>query len=124
MQDCISISLQELARYLSSEPDLCDILAICGEVPSATRAQCRQIAYIMAHYGFETIMETGQLSFANRIHRLGENILISLTVFAQNPAALRLDTLQRVRVPIYLSRRTLERKFGSVNAVGGAVGAG
>ena len=124
MQGCISISLQELARYLSSEPDLCDIPAICGDVPSATRAQCRQIAYIMAHYGFETIMETGQLSFSNRIHRLGENILISLTVFAQNPAALRLGTLQRVRVPIYLSRRTLERKFGSVNAVGGAVGAG
>lgn len=123
MQRSISISLHELERYLSSRPDLCDICVICGDVPSATRSQCRQIQYIMARYGFETIMETRRLSFSKRLHRLGENILISLTVFAQNPAALRLDTLQRVRVPIYLSRRILERKFGSLTAVAGAVGA-
>jgi hypothetical protein len=55
------------------------------------------------------------LSVGERIHRFGENILISLTVFAQNAAALRLDTMSRVRVPIYLSRRTLEEKFGSGN---------
>ena len=56
------------------------------------------------------------------MHRLGENILISLMVFAQNARALRLDTLMRVRVPIYLSRRTLEQKFGDVNeAAAGAV---
>lgn len=123
MQNCISISLQELTRYLSSEPGLCDILGVCADVPSATRAQCQQIECIMAYYGFETIMETGRLPLGARIHRLGENILISLTVFAQNPAALRLDTLRRVRVPIYLSRPTLERKFGSVNTVAAAVGA-
>jgi hypothetical protein len=77
----------------------------------------------MAYQGFETIMETESPSLGECIHRLGENILISLTVFAQNPAPLRLDTLLRVRIPIYLSRRTIERKFGSGNAVAGAVGA-
>lgn len=123
VQRNISLSLRELARYLSSRPDLCDISVVCGDVPSATREQCRQIEYIMAHYGFETIMETEQLPFAERLHRLGENILISLTVFAQNPATLRLDTLQRVRVPIYLSRGILERKFGSVSVGVGVAGA-
>ena len=123
MQRSISLSLNELARYLSSRPDLCDISVVCGDVPSATREQCGQIEYIMAYYGFETIMETEQLPFAERLHRLGENILISLTIFAQNPAALRLDTLQRVRVPIYLSRRILERKFGSLNTRAGIAGA-
>ena len=123
MQRSISISLHELARYLSSRPDLCDISVVCGDVPSATRSQRHQIEYIMAHYGFETMMEARPLPFAERVHRLGENILISLTVFAQNPAALRLDTLQRVRVPIYLSRLTLERKFGSVDTVARAEGA-
>lgn len=123
MQRSISLSLQELARYLSSSPDLCDISVICGDVPSATRGQCRQIEYIMAYYGFETVMETEHLPFAERVHRLGENVLISLTVFAQNPAALRLDTLMRVRVPIYMSRRALERKFSAENAAGVAVGA-
>jgi len=115
MQRSISISLRELARYLSSRADLSDVRTICGDVPSATRAQWRQIEYIMGYYGFETVMESKRLPLGERIHRFGENILISLTVFAQNAAALRLDTLMRVRVPIYLSRRTLERKFGGVN---------
>jgi len=123
MQRCISISLHELARYLSSEPDLCDISVVCGDVPSATRGQCQQIEHIMAYYGFETIMDTRRLPLGERVHRLGENILISLTVFAQNPATLRCDTLRRVRVPIYLSRRILECKFGSVTTGVGAVGA-
>lgn len=123
MRRSISTSLHELTRYLSSRADLCDICVICGDVPSATRSQCQQIEYIMAHYGFETIMETRRLPFGERLHRLGENVLISLTVFAQNPAALRLDTLQRVRVPIYLSRRTLEHEFGPTHTAAGAVGA-
>ncbi len=115
MQTGISTSLRELARYLSSRPDLRDISVICGHVPSATRAQWRQIEHIMGYYGFETVMESERLSLHERIHRLGENILISLTIFAQNAAALRLDTLMRVRIPIYLSRRDLERKFGDVD---------
>jgi hypothetical protein len=69
----------------------------------------------MQYFGFEVFNGHEPLSVGERIHRFGENILISLTVFAQNAAALRLDTLSRVRVSIYLSRRTLEEKFGSGN---------
>lgn len=117
IQRSISTSLNELACYLSSTPDLSDISVICGDVPSATREQCSQIEHIMAYYGFETIMEHERLQLRERVQRLGENILISLTVFAQNTAALRLDTLSRVRVPIYLSRRVLERKFGPASTI-------
>jgi len=52
------------------------------------------------------------LPLARRLHRFGENILISLIVLAHNPGALRADTLKRARVPIYLSRRILEKEFG------------
>jgi hypothetical protein len=62
----------------------------------------------MERYGFETIAEHEHLPLGERAHRLGENILISLIVFARNARALRLDTLKRVRVPIYLSRRVLD----------------
>jgi hypothetical protein len=113
MQRAIAISLGELARYLSSRSDLSDVAVICGDVPSATRAQWRQIEHIMGYYGFETVMLPERLSLGGGIRRLGENILISLIVFAQNARALRFDTLLRVRVPIYLSRRTLEQKFGN-----------
>jgi len=45
------------------------------------------------------------------LHRFGENILISLIVLAHNAGALRSDTLARVRVPIFLSRRVLDHEF-------------
>jgi len=114
-QQAMVISLRQLARYLSSQPELRAINVICAHVPSGTKAQSRQVARIMAYFGFEAFPDHGRLSISERIHRFGENILISLIVFAQNAAALRIDTLSRVRVPIYLSRRTLEEKFGSVN---------
>jgi hypothetical protein len=111
MQRAIGCSLHELAGYLAAQPDLADIAAICGHVPSGTRSQSGQIARIMAYYGFETIPETEPLSPTERLHRFGENILISMIVLAHNAAALRSDTLARVRVPIYLSRRVLEHAF-------------
>lgn len=122
MQKGIAISLRELAQFLSSRPDLRDISVICGDVPSGTKAQSRQVAHIMGYYGFETRNEDGHLPIGERVHRFGHNVLISLIVFAQNAAALRIDTLNRVRVPIYLSRRTLERKFGNIKALPGEAG--
>lgn len=109
----IGTSLHELARYLDGRPDLSDVDVICGDVPSGTELQIGQIVRIMAHYGFEAIPEHAPLPVGERLHRLGENILISMMVFARNPHALRPDTLQRVRVPIYLSRRSLRRKFAN-----------
>jgi hypothetical protein len=121
LQKSISVSLRELARYLSSRPDLCDVRVICGDVPSGTKSQSGQVAHIMAYYGFEARGDNDRLALREHVRRFGENILISLTVFAQNPAALRLDTLMRVRVPIYLSRRNLECRFGSESAAAAAV---
>lgn len=111
MQRAIDTSLSELARYLASRPDLGEVAVICADVPSATRRQSGQLARIMAHYGFEAIVVPERLPPRERLHRLGENILISLIVLVHNAGALRPDTLWRVRVPIYLSRRTLEENF-------------
>jgi hypothetical protein len=112
MQRAIAISLRELASFLASRPDLRDVTVVCGDVPSGTRTQSEQVARLMGHYGFETIPEPEHLTLGERLHRFGENILISMIVLAHNAGALRPDTLTRVRVPIYLSRRVLEREFG------------
>jgi hypothetical protein len=111
MQRAIAVSLGELARYLAARPDLADVAVICGDVPSATKSQSGQLARIMAYYGFETIPDPEPLPLGERLRRLGENILISFIVLAHNAGALRPDTLARVRVPIYLSRRVLDREF-------------
>lgn len=113
MQRGMAISLRELAKYLAARPQLADIAAICADVPCGTQAQAHQLSYIMAHYGFETIPEQQPVPLRERLHRFGDNILISLMVLAQNSVALRTDTLRRVRLPIYLSRRGLAGRFGS-----------
>lgn len=115
MQRAMVISLQELARFLAARPDLGDVTVISGQAPSGTRIQRDQLGRIMARYGFEVVAAPEHLTFAERLHRFGENILISLIVFGRNAGALRSDTLARVRLPIYLSRRVLEREFGQVD---------
>jgi YkoP domain len=111
----IAISLAELARYIALRPDLGDVKIVCGDVTSAVREQSGQIAHIMSRYGFESITEAEPEPFHERLHRLGENVLISILVFVQNAGALRSDTFRRIRVPIYLSRQTLEQRFGGAN---------
>jgi hypothetical protein len=115
MQAAIALSLRELARYLAARPDCGDIAVICADVPSATGRQRQQLARIMTHYGFEAMFEAmpkrERLPLRERLHRYGENVLISLIVYAHNAGALRADTLARVRLPIYLSRRILEKRF-------------
>ena len=113
MQRAIGLSLHELSNYLAGRSDLADVAVVCGLVPSGTKSQSGQIARIMAYYGFETIPEPHRLPLHARLHRLGENILISFIVLAHNAGALRPDTLMRVRVPIYLSRRVLESEFSA-----------
>jgi hypothetical protein len=112
LQRAIAISLRELAIFFASRPELADVVVVYGEVPSGTSAQREQVARIMAHYGFEAIVEPEHLSVGERLHRFGENILISMILLAHNPGALHFDTLNRVRVPIHMSRRILESKFG------------
>ena len=118
----IAISLIELARYLRAQSDLADVSVVCGDVASAASEQSRQIAHIMRRYGFEAILVPEPLLLRERLIRLGENILISLILLAQNADALRVDTLRRTRVPIYISRQTLEQKFGRIEPT--ATGAG
>jgi hypothetical protein len=110
----IAISLTELARYLRAQSDLADVNVVCGDVASAVSEQSGQIAHIMRRYGFEAILVPEPLLLRERLIRLGENILISLIVLAQNADALRVDSLRRTRVPIYISRQTLEQKFGNI----------
>ncbi len=120
VQHGIAVSLRELVQYLASRPDLDDVAVICGDVPCGTQSQARQLTHIMTYYGFETIVEDEPAPLGARLHRFGENILISLMVLARNSVALRADTLRRVRVPIYLSRRGLAARFGSAEQTAAA----
>jgi hypothetical protein len=122
MQRSMVLSLRELAAYLSSHPELCDIAAMRGDVPCGTRAQTAQIERIMGRFGFATVAGRVQLSVGDQVRRLGKNILISLIVFVRDATALRVDTLKRVRVPIFISRRALAERFGAIREFSAGIG--
>jgi hypothetical protein len=110
MTHSLDISLRELARYLAAKPDLSDVAVIRADAVATMGRESGQLTRIMARYGFEAIARPEQLPIAERLHRFGENILISMIIFAQNARALR--SLTHGRVPLFLSRRALEHRFG------------
>jgi len=113
MYRALTISFSELARYLATRPDLGDVAAIWAEAPTAaTKLQSEQLLRIMTRYGFEEVAPA-ENSTVEHLHRFGQNILISLMVFAQNTSALRFESFGRLRVQLYTSRRAFEARFGA-----------
>jgi hypothetical protein len=109
----LEISLAELAAFLDDRPDLADIAAIGANVMFGSALQAQAVAQLAARYGFVRAVDAApSRSIAQKLHLLGENILIAMLVMAHNPAALRADNLRRERVRIYLHRTELMRRFG------------
>ncbi len=106
------LSLRELAHHLTQRSELDDVRAFRVILSLGVASQRHQLLRIMGRYGFEMIAMREASSLAQRVHRLGENILISMMVLARNPMALRRDSLWRERVAVYLSRRSLEGRYG------------
>lgn len=112
MNECLHASLCELAAYLSAAPELEGVDVIRANMGFGTTAQTQQLVRISSWYGFEPILDPRRLSRGQRLHRFGENVLISLMVLARNGVALRRDTLARSRVQVFLSRRALIERYG------------
>lgn len=112
MNECLHKSLCELAAHLSATRELEDVDIIRANMGFGTKAQTLQLTRISNWFGFETIADLRCLSRRQRLHRFGENVLISLMVLARNGAALRRDSLARSRVQVFLSRRALLDRYG------------
>jgi YkoP domain len=107
------ISLRELSDYLAARPDLGDVVAICGNMGFSPAARSKQLARYVGRFGFERVAAPRAASLRQHMHLFGENILISMMVLARNAAALRADTLRRDRTLVFMSRWTLQRRYGS-----------
>jgi len=108
-----AFSLRQLARYLADSRDLEDVVGVRGKMCWGTAEQTAQLARVTRRLGFEVFPRTEPIESSERLHRLGENIYVSLMVLAQNTAALRRDSLWRDRTEIFLSRRILDRRYGA-----------
>jgi len=112
MHVCFRHSLQELARYLAARPGFDDIGVLRADMTLGAPEQHRQMVRLMSRYGFEPVAAATTATVRERVHRLGENVLISLMVLA-NGAALRSDILRRGRTQVLMSRPALERRYGA-----------
>lgn len=68
MQQSITLSLRELARYLALRPDLSDIAALCADAHRPPRPN-QQLARIMAYYGFEAGSDPEHFSIGERMQQ-------------------------------------------------------
>lgn len=107
----VEFSLTELACYLKANRDLDDIRVIRGRIGLGAGLGEDRIMRLASRFGFER-PRWPKSGAENRLHLLGENILISMLVLARNPASLTLDSLWRSRTVVYLSRNELERRYG------------
>jgi hypothetical protein len=112
----LEFSLQELARYLTERRDLDDIVAIRAEIPLGPIEQAVRITQVCGRLGLEVVGLSEAKSLAQRLHRLGDNILISLFLLANNSRALHADSIRRERFVSFMSRKKLEGRFGKRDA--------
>lgn len=113
MNDGFKRSLNELAIHLAARNDVDDIVVVRAVAALGAEDRADKISRMLSRFGFEIVMPRETPSVTQKIRRFAENILISLMVLAYNPIALRSDTLMRGRVHGYLSRRTLDRRYGA-----------
>ena len=112
MSLCFQQSLRQLARYLASRSDLDDISLVRCTMGFAGRDRNDQMVRLIGRYGFEFVPPTTRVTMVERARRLGENVHISLIVWARNAVALRRDTLRRGRTRVFMSRKVLEQRYG------------
>ncbi len=111
MNACMRTSLRELAGFLTARPGLDDVSILRSMPAFAGRERSAQNIRLMSGYGFEAVGDGTIAGAPQRGRRLAENVLITLMVLAHNPASLRADTLRRDRIPLFMSRRVLERRY-------------
>jgi hypothetical protein len=108
----LDVSLRGLASYVADQKDLVDIAAISANMSFGSTQQSDQLVRISERFGFERVPAEESASIAERVHRLGENILYSMMMMALNPRALRAEGLWHGRTSVFLSRRKLASRYG------------
>ncbi len=104
-------SLRQLSEFLAKHREFDDVVAVRAYAAVATARTESQLSKIMEHCGFETIPDNRQISWAERLHRAGENVLGLLFVLAVTPAIAHTGILWRTRSESLISRRSLDQRY-------------
>ncbi len=107
----IEHSLVELAAFLAARGGFDDVVGAQANMTLGGTAQTELLLRLSARFGFQPVLEGKPPSLGGRLHRVGENILLTMILFSVNAAALRPDSLFRQRVLVFLSRSALDCRF-------------
>jgi hypothetical protein len=112
MGRAMDVSLRQLATFMSHRPEFDRVVAIRGDMAESTAQTAAQLLRIMQHFGFEPLAQQRAVSWSQRLHQFGENILVLLLLLAVNPVAARINVLSRVRFEVFLSRESFTKRYG------------
>lgn len=107
----LTTSLQELATFLAVR-NLQAVKGVRADAALGTTDHMDQVLRFCGHYGFKPVRDTAPATIWSPLHRVGENILISLLILAHNRRAFGLDCLRRSRADVFLTRAELDERFG------------
>ncbi|MDA9426022.1 MULTISPECIES: hypothetical protein [Bradyrhizobium] len=110
----IDLSLRALAAFVTSRSDLADVAAISATLAFGSDATTPLMIELSGRFGFAKPLEQARSrrTAGDRLHQIGENMLITLLVWSHNPRALRGNTMRRTRLHVYMTRETLIGRFG------------
>lgn len=116
MSSSMNFSMCQLAAFIAHCPEFDRVAAVRFKTAVATAGRTRQLLRIMEHFGFEIVPDAPAVSWGQKLHEFGENILALLLLTAVNPESARLSVLWRVRSRVLLSRENFDRRYGACDA--------
>jgi hypothetical protein len=112
MGTAMNVSLRQLAAFMSLHSEFDSVVAIRGNMAESTTQTASQLLRIMQHFGFESPAQEPAVSWGEKLHQFGENILVLLVLLAVNPVAARTSVLSRVRFDVLMSRGSFDKRYG------------
>lgn len=109
VSQALEFSLRELSCFLAEHREFDDIVAIRGELRFTAGNQNDQLVRLCERCCFKLV---GSIESKSSLSRIGDNILMLLLALAINPPTAYKSIFRRGRQLPYLSRGTLEKRYG------------
>lgn len=118
-------SLELLAQHLARQPGLAEVRALCGEAAFLRASNMQAGTRLLAGLGFEIQRATRGTGAWGRFPTFWQNFYSWLLMWAFNPASLRgRKPPDLERYWLWMSRATLEERYGSRDSGRGIAGTG
>ncbi len=114
----VAQSLRRLAECVQAAPELADIKALRIRPAFASRNLARNLSWIVARYGFESVVDDRKQRAASDAHRLLDSLWVWLLTWAYNPHSLRGHRFRRTRQEFWISRARFIALYGESSGTG------